>query len=153
MKTQPSPTAKLVSLTIVFLIVGALGYAARTAADETTAKEVEEKTVQALQAIGSYTADQRDEAVGKAKETLDALDTRIDQLEADFRQKWDRMDQATRSKTQEALTTLRKQRTEAAEWYGGLKHSSRNAWEDVKTGFLESYHQLQGAFDKAAKEY
>ena len=40
-----------------------------------------------------------------------------------------------------------------AEWYGGLKHSSSNAWEDVKTGFLESYHQLQGAFDKAAQEF
>ena len=63
------------------------------------------------------------------------------------------MDQSARTKARETLTALQKKRTEVAEWYGGLKHSSRNAWEDVKAGFLKSYHELCNAFDKAAKEF
>ncbi|MGA8282394.1 MAG: hypothetical protein WB853_15980 [Desulfobacterales bacterium] len=63
------------------------------------------------------------------------------------------MDQSARTKARETLTALQKKRTEVAEWYGDLKHSSRNAWEDVKAGFLKSYHELCNAFDKAAKEF
>jgi hypothetical protein len=63
------------------------------------------------------------------------------------------MDQAARTKAQQTLTALRKHRTDVAEWYGGLKHSSNKAWEDVKAGFLKSYHELRDAFDKAAKEF
>ena len=153
MKTQTSATAQLVLIAALFFALGSIGYAAQTAAEKTTAKEVKEKTEQALQAISSYTADQRNEAIKKAKEALDDLDTRTDKLQSQLSQKWDQMDQSARTKARESLTALQKQRTVAAEWYGGLKHSSRNAWEDVKTGFLKSYHELYDAFDKATKEF
>lgn len=154
MKHRKSATIKLALITMLFFALGAIGgYAAQPAAEKTTAKEVKEKTAQALQAIGSYTADQSDEAVKKAKEVLDDLDTRIDQLQSQLSQEWDRMDQSARTKARESLTALQKKRTVAAEWYGALKHSSRNAWEDVKTGFVRSYQELYDAFDKAAKEF
>ena len=63
------------------------------------------------------------------------------------------MDQLARQKSMTALTTLRKQRNEIAEWYGGLKHSSSNAWEDVKKGFLKSYQVLRETFDKVQSEF
>jgi hypothetical protein len=50
-------------------------------------------------------------------------------------------------------SALRKQRNEVAEWYGGLKHSASNAWEDVKKGFLKSYQALRDTFDKAHSEF
>jgi hypothetical protein len=153
MKTQKSATAGLVLIAGIFLVMGSIGYAAQSAPDKTTAAEVKEKTAQALQAISNYTADQRDEAVRKAKEALDDLDTRIDRLQSQLSQQWDQMDQSARTKGRETLTALQKQRTTVAEWYGGLKHSSRNAWEDVKAGFLKSYHQLRDAVDKASGEF
>lgn len=153
MKTQKSATTKLALITVLFFALGSIGTAAQTATEKTTAKEVKEKTAEALQAISSYTADQRNEAVKKAKEALDDLDTRTDQLQSQLSQKWDQMDQSARTKARESLTALQKQRIAAAEWYGALKHSSRNAWKDVKTGFVKSYHELYDAFDKAAKEY
>lgn len=63
------------------------------------------------------------------------------------------MDQAARQKMAATLTALRKQRNETAEWYGGLKHSSGNAWEDVKTGFLKRYEDLPDTFQKARSEF
>src|SRR5260221_336005 len=44
------------------------------------------------------------------------------------------------------------QRDEAAEWYGGLKHSSAESWEQVKAGFVKSYEVLRQSFAKARKE-
>jgi hypothetical protein len=34
-----------------------------------------------------------------------------------------------------------------------MKHSSANAWEHVKKGFLDSYEALSEAYDKAVKEF
>ena len=51
------------------------------------------------------------------------------------------------------LDALRRQRNELAEWYGGLKHSSAESWEQVKAGFVKSYEVLRESFAKARKEF
>jgi len=63
------------------------------------------------------------------------------------------MDQASREKAKKTLQALRKKRNELSEWYGGLKHSSADAWDHVKKGFVDGYEALAGAFDKAENEF
>ena len=48
---------------------------------------------------------------------------------------------------------LRKQRNGISQWYGELKRSSGNSWEDVKKGFLKSYQELRDTFDKVRSEF
>jgi hypothetical protein len=74
-------------------------------------------------------------------------------MESRLNKEWDQMDQSARNKAINTLTALRKQRNEVAEWYGGLKHGSRNAWEEVKKGFLKSYQDLRDAFDRAHSQF
>jgi hypothetical protein len=81
------------------------------------------------------------------------LDARIQGMEDRLEKKWGQMDQAAREKARSAMQSLRKKRNELAEWYGGMKHSSANAWEQAKKGFLDSYDSLSKAFDKAVKEF
>jgi len=153
MKTQELRKATLLFITAAFFAIGSVSFAAQTPADKTTTKEVKQKVAEAAEAIKNYSVDQRDEAVKKAKVALDDLDARIDRMESQLNKKWDQMDQTTRKKARATLTALRKQRSELAEWYGGLKHSSSNAWEDVKKGFLNSYRELREAFDKAYSQF
>lgn len=153
MKTQKLRKASLVFITAVFFAMGSVSFAAQTSTHETATKDVKEKVTEAAQAIKKYSVDQRDEAVKKAKAALDDLDGRIDSMESQLNKKWDQMDQAARKKARATLTALRKQRSEVAEWYGGLKHGASNAWEDVKKGFLKSYQELGDAFDKAYREF
>jgi hypothetical protein len=153
MKTQKSRKAFLVFITAVFFAMGSLSFAAQTSTNETGAKDVKEKVTEAVQAIEKYSVNQRDEAVKKAKAVLDDLDARIDSLESQLNKKWGQMDQSAREKARASLKALRKQRNEVAEWYGGLKHSSSNAWEDVKKGFLNSYEELRDTFDKVRGEF
>jgi TolA-binding protein len=119
-------------------------------ADLNTVKREWAETVAALK---GYAAAQRDMAVTRARQELDAMDRRIEQLEYRSRHEWDSLNQEAREAREATLRTLRQQRNEAAEWYGGMKHSSAGAWESVKQGFIDSYGVLNDAFSKAWREF
>lgn len=121
--------------------------------DKTTTQKFKEEGVEVSQKIKNYTIRQRDEAVNAAKAGLADLDARIDRLERKLEKNWNKMDETARAKARAAMTSLRKQRNEAAEWYGGMKHSSAAAWKDVKKGFSKSYDDLKASFKKAEREY
>jgi hypothetical protein len=134
------------------LAASPLSSAAETPAKRTTAKDVSEKAEDTGRAIKGYTVAQRDEAVKQAKAALDDADARIRRLERKLDNDWDKMDQAARNKGRATLNRLRRERNELAEWYGGLKHSSAEAWEEVKNGFSNSYDALKKSFARARKE-
>lgn len=120
--------------------------AAEAPAGKTTAKDV-------ARTIKDYTVAQRDEAIKSAKAALDDVDARLRRLERKLESEWDKMDQAARKKARATLAALRRERNELAEWYGGLKHSSAESWEQVKAGFVKSYEVLKESFSKAAKAF
>ena len=142
------------ALALVALVaVPLLPLAADPPASKTTAKEVSRKVGDAGKAIKDYSVAQRDEAIKSAKAALDDADRRIGRLEQKLENEWQRMDQTARDKARATMRMLRRERNELAEWYGGLKHSSAEAWEEVKAGFAKSYEVLRGSFVKAAKEF
>ena len=135
------------------LAVSPLSFAAETPANKTTAKDVSRKTEETGRAIKDYTVAQRDEAIKQARAGLDDLDARIRRMERKLDSEWDQMDQAARKKARATLNALRRERNEVAEWYGGLKHSSAESWEQVKAGFVKSYEVLKESFAKARKQF
>ena len=120
---------------------------------KTEMPEVKKEVDEALQAIKNYSIDKKDQAMVRAKEMLDKMDTRIDELEKKSAEEWQQMSEASREKSQQALRELRKKRNDLAEWYGGMRQSSTEAWGEVKKGFIKSYHNLSEAFDKASKKF
>ncbi len=134
------------------LATPALCVAADTPGGKATAKDVSRKAGETGRAIKGYTVAQRDEAVTQAKAALDDVDARIRRMERKLDGEWDKMDGAARKKSRAALNALRRERGELAEWYGGLKHSSAESWEQVKAGFVKSYEVLRKSFAKARKE-
>ena len=125
---------------------------AETSTDKTTMEEVKQEMQDAIQALKEYNIDQRDEAVKDTKAALNRLDNRIEALETRIDNNWDTMNEAVREKTRTTLKSLRKQRTQMAEWYGGLKSSSTAAWEEIKKGFSDAYTSLYNSWEKAEKE-
>jgi len=141
------------ALALGALLAGSpLSSAAEAPGGKTTAKDVAREAGETGRAIKDYTVAQRDEAVKQAKAALDDLDRRIARLERKLDNDWERMDQAARKKARATLNALRRERNEAAEWYGGLKHSSAESWEQVKAGFVKSYEALKESFAKARKQ-
>ena len=153
MKTRSINNLVKVIIASAGIIMASTAFAAQATPPNTTAQDVEKKVTDAVAAIKTYAIDQRDEALQKAKIVLDDIDARINDLESRLSQKWDQMDQAARQQAASNLAALRKDRNKVAEWYGGLKHGSSQAWEDVKTGFSKSSQDLQDAFKKAYDDF
>jgi len=129
-----------------FMLIGMLGITplcyAETSSDKTSIDEVKQEA-----------QDQRDEAIHKTKAALDNLDKHIDALEARVDESWDKMNKAAREKARASLKALRKQRTQVAEWYGGLKNSADDAWGHMEKGFSDAYKSLNDAWKKSEKEF
>ena len=147
---------KITALTLVLalLLAGApMSFAAESAGDKTTGKDVTQKIDETAHAIKDYSAEQRDEALKNAKSVLADADTRIDHFESEMSKNWDKMSASARKHAQETMKTLRRQRQDLSQSYGELKRSSANAWDEVKGGFAKSYDALRHSFAKAAKEF
>jgi hypothetical protein len=138
--------------TLLCLTTAALP-AAETGADNTSAADIKRETVELLQALKSYSVEQRDEALDKSRAALDNLDRRIETLEATMLEQWDDMDQAARQQARMSLQALREQRTRVAEWYGSMKSSSAGAWGHIRQGFSEAYQALHEAWEKSEQEF
>lgn len=121
--------------------------------NKTSIKAVKQEAQDLMKALKSYGADQRDEAVQQAGKTLDKLDKRIDALETDIKDNWEQMSKAARKETRENLKVLRDQRNEVAEWYGSMKTSSADAWEEMKKRFSNAYDALSNAWAESVKEF
>jgi hypothetical protein len=74
-------------------------------------------------------------------------------MDARIEKKWDKMDKSARKQAKASLNAMRRQRNDLAEWYGALKHSSADAWEQVTNGFVKSYQTLRDSFAGAKEEF
>jgi hypothetical protein len=151
-------TMKYWALALVFFVFipGTVLHAAENMQKKdgkTEMAQVRQEADDTLQAIKDYSIDKKDQVMVKAKDVLDKMDVKIDELEKQSSEQWQDMSEASREKSRQALRELRKKRNDIAEWYGGMKHSSASAWNDMKKGFIDSYHSLQQAFDKASEKF
>jgi hypothetical protein len=116
-------------------------------------REVSREIREAAMAIKDYSIDRRDEAVRRAKAALDDIDARIAALQDQLQHDAKLANDAARAHANRTLSALQHQRNETAEWYGGLKHGSREAWAEVRSGFVRSYEILSNAFARAAEKF
>lgn len=121
--------------------------------ERTARKEVGREVHEAVEAIQAYSAEQRDEAIKKGRALLNSLDAEIEQMESRVKRNWNQMSGSAREKAKASLKSIRKQRNDAAEWFGHLKQSSASAWEETKKGFVESYQALHDSFDRASEKF
>lgn len=153
-KSKVSWVLRISVLILVLLNIGLGDVLASSHKDgKTTANEVKEEALETYEALKNYTLEQRKEAMGEAKEMLNRLDARIAELQQSLDEGLQDMSNASRKKTRQTLNMLQKQRENVAEWYGGMQHSSSDAWEDVKKGFADSYDRLEETFDKARSHF
>lgn len=136
-----------------FVTVAPFAGSGQAAPEKKSMQDVKKEVSEAAGAIKGYSASQRDKAVQEAGKALTAVDAEIERTGARIRANWARMDRKARAQAADTMKELSRQRNEAAEWFGGLKHSSDKAWEDVKGGFLKSYESLQQGIRKAAQRY
>lgn len=108
---------------------------------------------QKVEAIRTYSAEGRNEALANAKRAADDLDRQIQALQQQMDQRSNRMGEAARDRARATMADLGKRRNALAEWMGGLRHGSTAAWGEVRSGFVRSYHELADALRKARADF
>jgi predicted phage tail protein len=144
---------KLKWMLLVVMVAQTICFVETSFGEKTTKIEVKKEVQEAAEAIKKFSVEQRDEAVRNTKSILDKMDKRIDQMESDLNKRWKHMTAAARERKQTSIRALMKKRNEVAEWYGGLKHGSANAWDEIKTGLSKAYEALGEAVNKAEKDF
>lgn len=156
MKTKPAFAWKLIpalGALIVLFLGSSVSLAVHHEEPKTTASDVKKQAMETYDAFKEYTLQQRDKAIEAADKKLAAMDENLDAIQKDLDEGWQAMSQATRQKNREMIRKLNKQREHVAEWYGGMRHSSAEAWEEVKKGFSDSYDRLEKAFAEASMSF
>jgi hypothetical protein len=152
-ETRTRPLQVLVLVAVMLLAGASASLASHHEKENTTAADVKAEAAETYKVLKQYTLEQRDEAMAAAKQKLAELDVRIQEMQTKLDARWQDMSKATRVKTRETLQVLQRQREKVAEWYGGMRYSSEEAWEDVKKGFSDSYDRLKKAFQDASKDF
>jgi hypothetical protein len=105
--------------------------------EKTTREDVRKEVRDAVDAIKSYSADKRDEAVKRAKSALDDFDARMDKLE-----------QKAKEKQEKAVARLKERRKQVAKRYEEMKQATKEKWEKAKSRFLKSYQEMEEEYEE-----
>jgi small-conductance mechanosensitive channel len=97
-------------------------------------------------AIKGYTVEKKNEAAAHAKKLVSDLDAKIKALDAQVSSDTS----AAKADGQRQLKELKATRDKTAKKADELGQASAASWDSVKTGFADSYKDLQKAYDDTA---
>lgn len=117
------------------------------------ARPTPDKADETVERLREYSALRRQEALQQARQSAEQLDREIAGLQQDVQARWQSMGQDARNRMDAAMNDVRTRRTQLAEWYGGMRHASDQAWSEVRTGFVASYRELSDAFSRAQAQF
>jgi len=140
---------KTLLLTAALASSGAL-----TAANaQTTFEDVKQEAHALVEMIGDYSHDRRIALVETSRTTLANIDESILELNAQMRDDWGQMSDASKAKAGATLDDLHQRRLAVAERLGALEQSSSSSWNDIRTGFSVAFRDLQLAWETAKHEF
>jgi ABC-type transporter MlaC component len=128
--------------TMILMIAATIGFA--------QSSDVKKEINETLQAIASTTEEQRDQAKLKAEELVGRLDTEIRNLEAEIDKRSGEMTWAAKLRLNSNLRQLKRRRNDLAKHYDALREDTKQAWEDIKSGFVDGVRAVTEKLDDAA---
>lgn len=108
----------------------------------TTSQEVRQEISQAVDAVGDYAAQERRQALARARAAMERLDAELDRRQDALRENWNDMSASAREEARVAMRDLRQARNRLGERYGALEAGADSAWDELTEGFVEAYRDL-----------
>ncbi|MFP4045027.1 MAG: hypothetical protein ACLFTP_10765 [Rhodosalinus sp.] len=116
---------------------------------QTTADEVRAEIAEAMNAVSDYSAQERDQALIRARAALDRLDAEIERREQALRENWAEMSRSSRETAEARLRDLRDARNRLGERYGALQAGASSAWDELSSGFSNAWTDVSEAWSAA----
>lgn len=148
-KPLPLLTIGAVTIMVLAMLGVNMNASAQSSAEQSGFEALQKDTQELMDSIGNFTAQQRDEAVMQAKQSLAALDARIERMQARFDANMEVMSIEAQQMTRDALDELREQRATVDEQLEQMASNTADAWGNVKNGFVSAYEKMYEAWEKA----
>lgn len=103
-------------------------------------------------AVRDYSYQQKDRALEEYRGALDALDKKIDQLEAQIEQKSDEVEHNTRQNWRETSENLKERRAQLAKNFQDLKNATQENWSQLQASFERNWEGLKDRWESAQAE-
>ncbi len=139
-------------LILTLLCLSAAGFAiplTSAHADVTLTRAISEKSKHAIEDIKLYSIEKKEAAREKAKEVVEDIDNRINALEDTIADKKNGMTDAIREAKTRSVIKLKEKRNDVKDWYEKFSGSTKNAWEEIKEGFVRSYESFQDTYNES----
>lgn len=101
------------------------------------------------EALESYSAEHRDQAVEAAGQALADLDRELEDLRGRMADRWDQMDESARREAEKRLEDLKDEQAELAQRFHAMRDASGDAWARMREGFADAYGELREAWEDA----
>lgn len=119
---------------------------ATTVTDHSTTDTLSDKTKVTIEEIRQYSVESKELAGEKAKEIMADIDKRIQILEDAIADTTNNMRDSMRDAKIKTIVKLKEQRQSLDTWYQKFRNSSKDAWEEIKQGFIRSYDSFQHTY-------
>ncbi len=113
------------------------------------AEDVKREARELAEALESFSAEQKDQAVAEAQQALAELNERVENLRARIAERWSEMDDAARRNAEQSLEKLEEEQGDLAERFEALRSASGDAWARLSEGFSDAYAELRDAWRQA----
>lgn len=112
----------------------------------TTRQEVRTEIEQAMEAVATYSEQERDQALAEARTALNRLDAEIERREQALRENWAEMSDEARQTARAQLEELRGARNRLGERFGALQAGTSDAWGELTSGFSDAWDAFSDAW-------
>lgn len=111
------------------------------------AADVRAEIAESVDAIGAYTAEQRDVAVAAAEKTLADIDNALDRFENSVRENWNELSEEAKAEARTAMENLRQERNKMAERIQALEGGANNTWDGLVEGVSDAWNDLEAVWE------
>jgi hypothetical protein len=131
-----------------FLVAILATFLTQLAFAQTTAKDVSNKTGEAVDTLKSYSVDKKNDAVAYGKKLMKQADRDIKKLERASAKASD----DTKAQWQEEMKGIKSDRDAVAKKLDAMGKASGDAWDGTKSAFADAYKDLRDGLDKSAQK-
>lgn len=117
-----------------------------------TLEQLRTELSEAMEAVGAYSVEQRDEALAAARDALDRVDAEIERQEQALRENWAEMSEAAQDAARERLNDLRDARNRLAERFGALQAGADSAWDELTDGFGNAWDSFTDVWSQSDED-
>lgn len=121
--------------------------------DESTAEEVKAQMDETYDVMADFLYENKEEIIKNATNKIDMADQEIEKLDEILQTEINSISKEVKANKEKAIAELKEKRSILKSNIDSIQMSTNESWNDIKSGFIDAYGELENAFQDAQEAY